>query len=598
MSTLFSKELQRWSGINAAQKADKEAIEKFKSIRNSIQGKDKAPTNIAWEYITLVLPQMVWKNPGLVVESSVPGEAAYDSIGLQFALQALMDDQKLACEWEQIFADSLAFRGVSMVTTELNYAPRFADGIKFLGWDGKEATLKSGQEVETPRMVRLDPTDFVVDPDALSPSRARFMGHCWDAYVEDLEELSEQGEAWNMDRILAISGDPGYASATNTERETLKVWEMFVPGKLDPIALDAHEGPEDPESPQYADLYNGTVYTMASGGEGGKDIRKPRLYRGPKCGPYGIYTGSPIPGVGTRMAPLMAVHHQITEATRMEKALVRAVDAYKRIVLTAFKEYEEAIKDAGNDGIVSLEISGQLLKDAIKEVVVGGPSKELIDSVSMARQNLDEALGLSQTKKGIATAGTTATAESIADKAGDMRLAMHREGVQRTACEQVWVMGWHVENSPDFMITLPPAALEKSMQSLGVQMDQGDGAVAVYQGGGSLHAFDPTTPGTAYDGKRIKFEPQSMERTSEGVQQRRAMQTLEAVQIISQMDPALPRDKIAEDHGRRLNIEGLGTYFKDTSAQEPQQQQMARMSPDGASLDGVRGGGQSQADNL
>lgn len=571
MSKLYESPAKRWDAIRRAEMAQEPDIKAFKSIQDAIltQGADKAPTNAAWEYLTLVLPQMAWTNPTLIVESSIPGEAAYNAIGLQYALESLMRKQELVTEWEQIFADALAWRGVSMVTTEVNYAPRYRDGLTIFDWHKGEGSLKSGagREVESPRMIRLDPCDFFIDSASTSHSRARFMGHHWDAQLADLENLNDKdGDDWDIDLLRSI----GTSEIPGREEDPIRLYEFFLPGVLDPKAIDNHERAgkdddgksyEDYEDPIESGLYTGTVYTMASSGDGGKDVRRPRLYRGPTCGPYGIYEGAPVPGQAKRLAPLMAVKHQIDQHARTGRAVIAACEQYKSIVVTAFSEISELIKDAPNGEVANADISPEMLKNAIEQLSIGGPPGELLEAWAITKGSLDEALGLSDSKRGIASSNTTATGDAIADKASDMRLALLKEGCHKRACAQVWVMAWHVEHCPDFEEPLPQAALAKSLEHFGIQPDN-DGAVAVYVGGDAL---DTDRPGKAFEAKALKFVPMSMERTSEATQQRRAIQTVDAIAKFLEMQVANPGadlTPIVERFGQQMNLPGLADDWK------------------------------------
>ena len=581
MSKLYETPDKRWDAIRRAERAQGDEMKAFENIQKSIMSKDKAPTNACWEYLTLVLPQMVWTNPSLLVESSIPGEAAYNAIGLQYALECLMRKQELATEWEQIFSDAIAWRGVSMVTTEVNHAPRYRDGLTIFDWHKGESELGkgAGREVESPRLVRLDPTDFYIDSEASSHSRARFMGHYWDAHLVDLRSLNDDGEDWDIDLLESI----GATKTPGREEDPIRLYEFFLPGVLDPKAIDAHErdkGLSDYEDPITSGLYTGTVYTMSANGDGGKDVRAPRLYRGPISGPYGIYEGAPVPGQAKRLAPLMAVKHQIDEHARVGRAVIKSCESFKSIAVTAFSEISELIKDAPNGEVANADIAPEMLKNAIAELSIGGPPRELIDAWMITKGNLDEALGLSDSKRGIASSNTTATGDAIADKASDMRLALLKEGCHKRACAQVWVMAWHIEHSRTFEEPLPQTALAKSLSHFDLEPDN-DGAVAVYVGGDAL---DTTRPGRAFEAKALKFVPMSMERTSEATQQRRAIQTLDAIARLSEIqmtNPNLDIGKIAERFGQQMNLPGLGEDFKQMNQQQMQQPQMQQPAPGG-----------------
>ena len=108
-------------------------------------------------------PQLVFQNPDINVESMVPGEPKYESLGLEYALTALCEEQSWAKLWSQATVDALAWKGVVMVTTEKTYAPRYAHGREVHTWDGKKMTVEEDDKFDQPTMVYIDAHDFFTD---------------------------------------------------------------------------------------------------------------------------------------------------------------------------------------------------------------------------------------------------------------------------------------------------------------------------------------------------------------------------------------------------------------------------------------------------
>lgn len=544
---------RRWESMRRDFKAQEDAQTTFRKIQKALRGEDGAPTNTLWEYLTSTLPQIVFQNPGLVVESSSPGEVEADDIGLQAGMSVLMERDRYVRTWERIGADMLAWRGISMVTMEPNFALRSLDGLDVFG---------AGKDTVRPRMVWLHPEDFFLDSDAASTESARRMGHKWTASIADLKAYAELDSSWDIDLVESI-GRTQQRDAGLSDESLVDVIEMFVPRYRDPEAIDAHSvDGEDPEGC----LYTGTIYTMIEGGDGGRDVRKPRLYRGPECGPYGVYEGVPLPGEQRRQAPMMAVMKQVDADARVGNALISSCEAYKRLVLTASEEMADAIRDGVSDGVASLQVAVERFKEAWAEISIGGPPRELVEAYTLTREALDRSLGISDSKRGMARGNTTATAEAIADKSADMRLALLVSTFQEVAASQLWVVAWQMEHTPEVEVPLPTSALEEMLESLDVPTDVG-GDRAVYRGGGAL---DGEEPGRSFAGRVIRIQPMSMERTSEATQQRRVMEVMGIVERLVQLRgiaPDLPIDKIADEFGARMNMPGLGRYLGGVEAQ-------------------------------
>lgn len=565
MKAFYESADLRWRAIQDDLAANADGSKRLDDIKYSLSGDDGAPTNTAWEFTNLVLPQLVWQNPTLAVSSVVPGEPRYGAIGLKFALESLMNRQDWNVIWEQVFSDALAWRGVTMVSVENVSAPRYASGLSLIDWrTGTERKTEKGEKIDRPSLYYIHPEDFFSDCAVRTNSTARRMGHRWQDSVTRLRELAKTDKSYHAEAIESFA-----EARSNQDNDLVTVTQMIVFNHLDPEALDAYDGDEDPKNDG---LHTGTIYTMIAGSGSGTDLRKPRLYRGPSCGPYQVYECVPLAGTKDRMAPLAAVWPQIDRDARVGEALIDACENFKSITIGT-EGVINAIKSADSNGFASFGGAPEILEQGLRPLEHGGPPSQLIESYNFTRQSLDRTLGISDTQRGIASGDTTATAETLANKSTDVKIGMLRNSLHRASEKQIYVAAWHILHAANYYEVLPDDArsqgLEIARQSgLDIPQEAIDGdddARTIYTGGDALTG-DPLN---AFDSFLVKIEPMSMERTSEGLQQRRTMGMVELLERILTMQmqfPALDGKGLAERIGAQMNMPGLGKFMPGKDA--------------------------------
>jgi hypothetical protein len=558
----YESEEERWSAIQKDMKANSAGESRLADIQASMDGKDFAPTNTVWEYTTGMLPQLIWTNPKVEVESAIPGQARYNSIGQKYAIEALMKMQNWDQLWEQVFTDALAWRGVTMVTTEKSHAPRYMDGIPLKNWEGKEEKIDRKTMLTYPRMVYIHPTDFFCDSEMRTRAAARRMGHRWTDSRGHLKKVAAGDPTWNSDVLNAH----GAVKKGTSDKDLVTIYQLFVPSYLDPKAIDGYTGDEEPGKD---DLHTGTLYTMMEG----SDVRPPRVYRGPAQGPYEVYECVPQAGRRDRVAPLAAVWPQIDQDARVGEALTAAGESYKRVAFMT-DEMATAFSDNEHDGVVSVGLAPEILQQALVEAEIGGPSEQLIRAKMITAADKDRSLSMSDTGRGFAASDTTATAEDLAATSAAIRVGLIRSGLQRSAERQISVAFWHIEHNEDFVIGVPQEARVKGLEMLregGMPIPPGmenadDGSVIVWTGGDAL-GVDPVSP---FDAQTVTIQVMSMEKVSEGLQARRILQSGELMQRALEMKTNFPGFKAkdyVEDAGAMLNIPGLGKYMPDEAEQ-------------------------------
>ena len=257
----------------------------------------------------------------------------------------------------------------------------------------------------------------------------------------------------------------------------------------------------DPDEPGY----NGTIYTVAvRSGENGV-TKHPRMIRDPYpayCPPWGPYVVSgymKVPDCPYPLSPLVATAEQAEEVNAHTSAAAQDAKRYKRIAVFDITNQQDGqqIKRARHG-----EAIGVNDPNSTKEIEIGGVSEVQYKYNEYARERLGRVSGLSGTMRGEPEGDTTATAESIANSAGQTRIdgikKAHRRGVERIMRTAVWYM----HHGEDVYYRLGSEGEKHGLREF---------AGGILPGMEVFNFFDLT----------LNIEPYSMEHTDQAVLQRR-----------------------------------------------------------------------------
>jgi hypothetical protein len=607
--------------------ANVKSKERADAVMKLMMGEAGSLNNVFYEAHGYFMPQLVFTNPSLKVSNAIPGAPRHDAIGGQYALETLSKRQEWPSLWQQNVADMLAWRGVLIVTTETDSPPNYMIGRKRTTWDGQKRKIERGDEMRVPRMAYIDPNDFFIDSAAKRHNEARHMGHRWLEDLEDLKARAEAGgEGWIVAALNGLKEDD-----SSLRKGQVTVAQIFVPGFIDERAKEnltkrAAEAKENEFVEEYdPKLHTGTIYTVG-GTTFGTEVREPRLYRGPKCGPYVLFEGPPMPFQKCGAAHYAISYPQVYNAARVDNAILDSIDDYK-VVGFGSPNVIAALQKTPHNGFYEVT-SAESLKEATQTVTVGGVTRELNDARMYTSSSVDRTINLSDAMRGFASKGTTATAETLADQSTDIRLSGIREQVYKAVQRALYFAYWHIDHDDTFMIDLPsvagPALMESVQQNVREYLEEVQGGALseeqekrlanlddaaaqnlplVFVGGGALTPDNEDgTNDYAHDARSVEIEPMSMERTTEHLQQRRALQFMEVVKIaaqVAQMVPGTDLKGLVNDIGGALNLPDYGKRLGSPEDMAAMQEQQAAQTQGGgprpmgsASLPGHQAGAQ------
>lgn len=520
------------------------------------------PENAVHAYISMVLPRIIHDNPKVRVTSARPQVQRTACVAMKAALNRWSKMTKVRGTIERIATDMLLGWGVSLTVNEPKGHER--------KWDGDGPYL--------PRVYRIDPARFIIDPAAMHWEEARFMGHVWVTDKEDLLRRAEMDETWNKEVIEGLATNNGVDELRDSrdipERYELAIYEIWVP-EMDEAAAELIDEAADDA------LFNGTIWTIAKY-QGGTDkcecqlIRKPLPYYGPATGPYTVFGAFTVPNDPYPLSPIVACRDQIQYCNDMALSQQENQKRYKRILVGDAKN-PKFLQDVVNAPDMYVFAEAGLDARSLQPVEVGGSTNQHIQSVETAKERLDRALGMSDAMRGNVAGSASATEVAVAESASTMRIA-HLKRAFQDACDTVFRnVGWYMFH---------------------------DGRISIPVGGEDTRAVGMTDPVFvgglkvgAWEDMQIDVDAYSMERTSEMLSQKRALETFQVITTAAQAIPAMPWVKwrdLLSFLGDAQNVPQMQDFIDESVLQQMQQAQQPAATPSGIPAEGgVPSGGPS-----
>ena len=465
---------------------------------------ESQPENAVHSYVSMVLPRIIHDNPKVRVSSARPQVQKTACVAMRAGLNRWCRITKVRSTLERIATDMLLGWGVGLVVNEPKGHNR--------RWDGDGPFL--------PRIYRIDPERFFIDPAAQHWEEARFMGHVWIADKEDLLAQAENDETWNKDALEMLGANNGVDDLRENrdipERNELAIYEIWVP-ELHDLAAELLDGAMD-ES-----MFNGTIWTIGKYQSGDtckcEFIRKPLPYYGPRTGPYTVFGAFTVPNSPYPLSPIVAARDQIKYANDLATTQQENQKRYKRMLVGDAKN-AKFLQDVVNAPDLYVFAEAGLDARSLQPVEVGGSTNQHIQSVEVAKERLDRALGMSDAMRGNIAGSASATEVAVAESASTMRIAHLKRSFQDAVDSMMRTVGWHMFH--DRRISFPVGTDEMAAAGM---------TDPVFVGGLEVGA---------YEDLQIDIDTYSMERTSEMLAQRRAVEVFQVVTTAAQAMPSMP----------------------------------------------------------
>lgn len=529
------------------------------------------PENFVHEYIALILPRLVHDNPKVRVKSMRPMIQGMAADLMQVAINRWCRMTNIRATLERIATDMLLGFGVGLVVNEPTKGYRAGDDA----------------DPYLPRLYRISPDRFFVDPAATSVEDARYMGHCYVVDKEDLLNQSRSEEGWNRELIEQMASNAGLDEIRESggkdrdipDREEMVVYEVWVPEVRDDVveSIDGATG---------MNMFNGTIYTIIkhqiTTDEGNKSTasfaREPRTYWGPRSGPYEIFGVYSVPDDPYPLSPLVALLPQIDDLNSHLRSMRYSASAYKRVIMVDSRNQQLA-KDIHDKDDLFVVLADGIDQSQVVPVEVGGITTQQVTYAQQAQDRLDRVSGIHDAMRGNVAGAATATEVSVAESASGMRLSHIRKQFQESVNRVLKSVAWFMFH--DQKISFPLG--EDGVPIMGAFPDP---------------VFSASAMVGMFDDMDLQIESMSMERVSEQMMQRRALELLQIIGNLASSVVQAPHVKwkeVLSFVGDAMNIPNLGDMIdvnagnkmRDQMMQQAQQQ--SGVVKPAASEDAIRG---------
>jgi hypothetical protein len=508
-----------WESIRAGEaKRDemleswKEQIEAYHGFKfRSADGAHGEPENTAYEYLSSIVPRMVWNNPRVRIDTRRPTAQRDVAEAIEWGINRWIRDVDLKTTLQEIAVDYIFKWGVAMVSLE----PR------------KDNSARENEDPPMwPSITRISLRDFGWDPNAPSFKKARMMWHRYLIDKEDLVKIAKEGkdEGWNLEAVEGLAAGAGVDEVqVNTRfarpRKEIVVHEVWFPELED-------------EERTRAEGFNGMIYTLAQGQHAAgltndpSFIREPRPFFGPRWGPYTLFGVYTVPDVAEPLGPLTAIAAQNEQLNRQARALDRANEKFKQLVFVAGDDpdLQTQIKE-GKDQFVFPCRNVEDVRAEIASLPIGGAHPIQYEAYQLLKERVNRALGLDEVNRGNISGEGTATEVTAAVAASENRLGYIVSQFAKGAEQAIRTVAWYLYHDDEVVFPLGPDALEAFQPP--------DGSDLWFKGGTEAEGS-----GATFDDLELEIDVYSMEKTSEVQLRRKSAFQLE---LMTTLGPLLPQ---------------------------------------------------------
>lgn len=440
------------------------------------------PEPFSYSFISNMLPGLIYDNPSVVVKARRVVGHRLVSQAMQSGLRSWIEDIQYKKEAERVILDMLFFQGVMMHYIEDD--TRWSDGAV------------------RPNICRVDFKKFAMDPLGSCPEDAEYMFH---EYYADLDDLMADPAALPeaIAKLQASYSDSDTKDAfKKPDRALFKRNQVCIYSVW---------------------MRRENVIRVIAKGSTAIELYEKRPWYGPEWGPYQVFQAYPVPSQVYPLSPLIAVQDQIIDMNTHARSASRSAAGRKTIFIVdgTISNLPDDIKDAKDREVIAVP---GFQANQIQQIELGGVSREQYEYMNFLRQRLDRHSGLTENQRGNTGSADTATEATIASDALSNRTEYLKSRV-RTACgNSLKTIGWFLFHTTGIII---PVSTRDPMTGM-----EGEGLFF----GGPIPGQDTGK----WEDYSLKIEPLSIQRVSEQVIQRRAMDFANFILQTAPLIPQLP----------------------------------------------------------
>jgi hypothetical protein len=389
----------------------------------STDGIDSTPENYPFAYRAFVKPQICYQAPTITVEATRSIVDVPTADGLTLATNYWITETDFEDQLDRTVDDAIFGFGVMLTTVEA-YGDHGGMGMAMVDGDTQLRPM-------WPACKRISPRNTLWDPLAESETEARFSGHSYERDLDDLIKQAAVDTTWDSQAVGQLESlpqdpdDDGKAAFPRgvgeraAKRPVIKLHQLYVP--------------------EWKKIY--TLAEQTQGSEG--LIVRTQDYFGPDQGPYSLFGVYSVPDQLIPLSVLVATFEQFLEVQTHAMKAADDAASFKQIAVGRADGGKdgEVVKDAKNGDMVLLKNG----KDGVATVKMGGASPEQLNYLGVTRERYDRVMGFSDAQRGVPN-DDTATANSIANSASDLRIAYMRKQITKCTRRVLEKVLWYMYN--------------------------------------------------------------------------------------------------------------------------------------------------------
>jgi len=392
------------------------------------------PENVHYEYVQHTAAHLGFRLPRSTVKSHRGNRQKATATGLGRGLDRWTREKQVARTLNRLLEDMLHGYATAIVLHKSNDVLHPDKKVRAPGLPRKRTEVQDGQiladrnptdeiNAQMPQLVRLNRKNVIFDTLAEQREESMFMGHRMVLDRSRLRRIAQdmKADGYDLDAIdrlqkVDLQDDRRGKSGVLGLRDLVGVWELWFP---------AWRLAEADEFEQRREVKtHGTLVTVAEGASGGVVVREARPYYGWREGPYIIGGMIDHPEYSVPTSPCVMSHPAAVELNAIASACVNGARNYKRLMLvdSAAQDVAKKLRVAPHDFIVEVPGLLQEGKPAVIVVELGGVTDQMLLARAAQMERYERVSGLSETRRGRAQSGATATGDLIADQGADKRL--------------------------------------------------------------------------------------------------------------------------------------------------------------------------------
>ena len=407
-----------------------------------------------------------------------------------------------------------------------------------------------------PRVYRIAPENFFVDPSAESHREARYFGHEYPIDIEDLVAMAEDPE-----NRLDLAVVKELKSSYDTYRDKFRTSPKDLPEREQTIMMEVWCPELEIEGAEEGVHHGGLLKFAMSAENDIVMVGEPIPYYGPACGPYTMIGAYEVPSDVYPLSPMVMALPLIEEANDHAKTMSYSAGAYRRLIAVDSRGTKMA-QDIASTPDLFVVPAENLDRDRVVPMEIGGVTEQQMAYQNIMAARLDRLTGMSEVIRGSVTGDATATEISTASASSGLRLSYIQRQFAEAVNSLIYKAAWYVINDST-ELPMGREAVEEGMPA----------------------RMPGTELGVDLAEMTLDVQAYSMERTSEALQQRRAVELMQIIGNVGQQATQMPFidwERMMSVVGDALNMPDMADILNvdelkrmTEQAQQAQQQQAA-----------------------